>query len=62
MARKWGSVCIVTPSWIYDCVKLGYKVAEDDSKYAVKREVSTPERDQCEYKPRVGPCSIICLK
>lgn len=46
-ARKWGSVHIVNPLWIYDSSRLGYKVSEDESKYSAIREVSTPERDHC---------------
>lgn len=49
MARKWASVKIVTPLWVYDCEKLGYKVNEDDPKYVVNREVSTPQKDQCKF-------------
>ena len=49
MARKWGSVYIVNPVWVYDCQRTGHKVEEDNSKYSVMREVSTPEREHCKY-------------
>lgn len=44
-AKQWGSVLIVKPQWVYDCIKLGYKICEEE--YSVTREVSTPEKDQC---------------
>jgi len=44
-AQKWGSVNIVTPQWVYDCESAGYKLAEDNAKYAVSKGASTPQND-----------------
>ena len=46
MAQKWGSISIVSPLWIFDCEQLGYRVAEDSSKYSI-RKASTPSKEEC---------------
>ena len=40
---------IVNPQWVYDCEKKNFKVNENDPKYAVTREVSTPQKDKGMY-------------
>lgn len=56
---------IVNPQWVYDCEKKSFKVNENDPKYAVTREVSTPQKDNGMYikynQIRSGMISSFCI-